>query len=309
MFTTAQKSDSSQISITGVRALIIIGLLLFKSQSLAEIKETLIKYKIIDENCSDDTLRIDINTIRAIGCEIPRPSNSTGNKYVILKHPFSLKIAPKELEALRKAYNLMCKNTNLRTLLDYHYLFEKIALHLCDEETKEALLGISILKYYNLEFLNELIEDCKSRNIVSLVYKKPNTARISSREVVALSLEYKNDKIYFYGHDIEKDGPIILNLRRLRSIIARRKLDKDIKLKVTKIKFLLKNIQQDDLDVNEDIIDKTDAGYIIEGTYHNDFIATQRMLSFGARCIVMEPTEFKDKIVELIKEMRKKYDS
>ena len=49
MFTTAQKSDSSQISITGVRALVIIGLLLFKSQSLTEIKETLIKYKIIDE--------------------------------------------------------------------------------------------------------------------------------------------------------------------------------------------------------------------------------------------------------------------
>ena len=37
----------------------------------------------------------------------------------------------------------------------------------------------------------------------------------------------------------------------------------------------------------------TKEGFIIEGSYHNEFLATQRVLSFGSNCTVVEPEDFK----------------
>jgi len=309
MSTIAEKTDINQISLTGVRALIFIGLLMIEPQSFEDVKKTLIDFKVMNNSISDDTLRVDLNTIKAIGCEVIRSSKKTGKKYKLLKHPFALKIPDEELNVLKKVYKYARVNADFNTILNFHKLFEKIAIHICDEETKEALLGISILKYYNMNIINELIEDCKFKNIVQLVYKKPNVAKILSKEIIAQKIVYKNDKVYLYGQDFKKRDPIILNLRRLRSIIGRRKLDNNIEVHETIIKFLLKNIKENDLGFEEEIIEKLNEGYIIEGHYHNDFIAMQKILSLGDRCIVIEPIDFKNKIVDTIKEMRKTYDS
>ena len=60
---------------------------------------------------------------------------------------------------------------------------------------------------------------------------------------------------------------------------------------------------------NESIISGDfENGFIIEGVYHNDFVATQRILSFGASCTVYEPQDFKEHIVELLRKMRNTYN-
>ena len=75
-----------------------------------------------------------------------------------------------------------------------------------------------------------------------------------------------------------------------------------------KIKFSLRNIPEENLDVNENIVEYFNEGFIVEGFYHNDFLAMQRVLSFGAKCTVLAPDEFKNKVVNKIKEMRKLYE-
>jgi predicted DNA-binding transcriptional regulator YafY len=62
------------------------------------------------------------------------------------------------------------------------------------------------------------------------------------------------------------------------------------------------------LENNEEIIEKTEDGFLIEGFYFNDFLATQRVLSFGSKCTVIEPLEFKKTIINKIKEMRNIYE-
>ena len=59
---------------------------------------------------------------------------------------------------------------------------------------------------------------------------------------------------------------------------------------------------------NENIVEYFNEGFIVEGFYHNDFLAMQRVLSFGAKCTVLAPDEFKNKVVNKIKEMRKLYE-
>ena len=102
MLKTAEKTDLNQISLTGIRSLVLLGLLIEEPRSLEEIRESFINYKIMEEEHSNDILRIDLNTIKSMGCEISRPSPKTDFKYVLTKHPFSLKISKDEIFVLKK---------------------------------------------------------------------------------------------------------------------------------------------------------------------------------------------------------------
>ena len=50
-----------------------------------------------------------------------------------------------------------------------------------DEESKEALLGISIFKYYDIDFVKDLMQDCKYNRVLELEYK---TTAISKESII-----------------------------------------------------------------------------------------------------------------------------
>lgn len=308
MFKTAERTELSQVSLTGMRALVLMGLLIVKPRSLEEIREEFINLQIMEESHSDDILRIDLNTIKIMGCEISRACKKTNFKYVLTKHPFSLKITEEEIKILKKVYSLATQKADLRTILEYDEFLKKIAFYICDEESKEALLGVSALRYYDIKMIKDLIVDCKHKTTLDLMYKKPTNINDVRKLVVAQELVYKNDKVYLYGYDLNKQESIILNLRRITSIRARKLEKQNIESNQFKIKFVVKNLLQEELEVNEDIVDSSVDGYIVEGAYHNEFIAMQRVLALGARCIILEPIEFKNNVINKIKEMRKNYE-
>lgn len=308
MFKIAEKTELNQISLTGMRAIVLVGLLIVRPRSLEEIRRAFTELNIMEESHSDDILRIDLNTIKAMGCEISRACAKTNHKYVLSKHPFALKIPEKELKALKKVYDKTTEKADILTLIEYDDLFKKIAFHICDESTKESLLGISNLKYYDVEMIKDLLVDCKHNRTLSVLYKKPNSNDATEKEIVVQQLVNNNEKIYLYGYDTKKQESIVLNLRRIMSICSRNFKKSNIEPLQTNIKFIIKNINLDMLEDNERVIDSTDNGYIVEGVYHNEFLATQRILSFGSNCTVLEPVEFKNNIVEKIKEMRKIYE-
>jgi hypothetical protein len=49
-------------------------------------------------------------------------------------------------------------------------------------------------------------------------------------------------------------------------------------------------------------------GFVICGKYHNRFIAVQRILSFGAKCTIIEPEDFKEHIIQVLKKMKEVYN-
>lgn len=308
VFKTAERTELSQVSLTGMRALVLMGLLIVKPRSLEEIREEFINLQIMEESHSDDILRIDLNTIKIMGCEISRACKKTNFKYVLTKHPFALKITEEEIEILKKVYNLATQKADLRTILEYDELLKKIAFYICDEESKEALLGVSALRYYDIKMIKDLIIDCKHKTTLDLMYKKPTNINDVRKLVVAQELVYKNDKVYLYGYDLNKQESIIFNLRRITSIRARKLEKQNIESNQLKIRFIVKNLLPEELEINEEIVDSSVDGYIVEGAYHNEFIATQRILSLGTRCIILEPMEFKNNVINKIKEMRKNYE-
>ena len=307
MVKTAEKIELNQISLTGIRALVMIGLLIKKPYSLEEIKNTFIDLKIMDKSHSDDIVRIDLNTIKLMGCEIERCSAKTNFKYVLKKHPFTFKTSIEELKIIKKVYNIAKQNANLETLIKYHEIFEKISKYICDQELKEMMLGISVLKYYNIQEIKDLVIDSKNNVTLNLYYKKPNSKSAYRKQIILQEVVCKNDKIYLYGYDLDKKDSTVLHLLRVESIISKTYEKHNLEKKQTIVRFILKNFEIDNLNSNEIIIENKDSIYTIEGIYHNNFLAIQRMLSFGNKCTVLEPCEIKNDIIKKIKEMRKIY--
>ena len=308
MFKLLEDTELNQISLTGTRSLVLVGLLMKAPRSLEEIRKAFIELKIMEPEHSDDILRIDLNTLRTMGCEISRSSAKTGYKYVLTKHPFSLNITSEEVSLLRKIYKRVKDNCDMALLLKYDELFRKLAFHVMDDEIREELYGLSLLKNFDIETVKAYKDDCNNSRILTLIYKNPVAKESDTKEVCAQNLVFQNDKIYLYAYDLGKKESVVLNIKRIKSILSRRENGDNIQVKNVCVKFFLKSFGLNDILENEKIIEKQENGMIVEGEYHNDFVAVQRMLSFGSNCTVLEPQAIREKIIEKLKNMRKNYN-
>ena len=309
MIEKAEKEDLCQISLTGIRSLVLLSLLIKAPMSLEEIRNAFIGYKIMEGSNSDDILRIDINTLKAMGCVISRADHRTNKKYVLIDHPFKININKDEVNVIKRAFNKIKEKADINLLLLYDNLFKKIAPHIADNEVKEILLGISPLKKYSLEIIDELKIACDNKNVVKLVYKSSVGNKEDEKEIFADCIKLQNDKLYLYGVDKNSNQPVYLNVRRILKIISKHLSDETYIKKPVVVRFMLKEFGIMGLEENEEIEsgDKS-AGYIIRGQYHNSFYATQRMLSFGSKCTILEPEEFREKFIEILKSMKEVYN-
>lgn len=300
--------DLNQISLTGVRAIVLIGLLSIKPRSLKEIRHKYIEYGIMDKSQSDDMIRIDLSTIKSFGCKISRSSAKTNFQYVLSKHPFKVNINEHDVKTIKHLFDKIKNKISIQKLLDYDALSDKISKCISDEKVKEAFLGISPLKYYDTDFLKELYAACVNNYTVELMYKKAYSANAEEKSIVAQKLVFQNGKLYLYGYDLGKKDSVTLLFNRIKSIKSKKLTDKDYTQKPVFIRFILKNFNYEMLTQEEKIVKKETNTCTVEGSYFNEFLAIQRILSFGAHCTVVEPVEFRNKIISKLKEMRKIYE-
>lgn len=309
MFKIKNKSDLNKISLTGARALSILELLTKNPRSLDEIKESFIKDGIMEKNASDDIVRIDLNTLKYIGCKISRPSGTNNYKYNLISHPFSLKLTKTDISILKKTYNKIKSSVDIQKLIKFDFLFKKLANSITDVEIKEELLGISILKSQKIELLKTLLNDCSNKNIITLSYTSPARKVSFKKSVIANNIIYRNDKIYLLGFDASSKEPSMLNLERIEEILSRQhQNNKNFEKNNVVVRFKLKSFGVAGMEETEKIISAVDDGYIIEGIYHNEFMAIQRLLSFGSDCTVLEPENIKQDVIKKLLSIREIYN-
>jgi len=302
------KTDLNQISLTGVRAITMIGLLMTKPHSLEEIREKFIDYKIMNPSHSDDILRIDLNTIKSMGCEVSRSSPKTEYKYVLSKHPFGINISSEDITMLKKSFDKIKSVCDIPTLLKYDKLIKKIAEHITNEKTKEEFMGISPIIGYNSDLINDLNIDCKFKNTIELMYKKPTSKSYSKKRLIAQELLMRNNKIYLFGYDSSINKTGMFNTKRISKILSRELTQNIPENQNYAIKFVIKDFGLELLSNEEKVVGEQDNGMLVAGTYFNRFIAFQRVMSLGPKCVVKEPLEFKNLIVSKLKEMRTLYE-
>ena len=301
-----EKVDTKLISLTGARSLLLLTMLSTGPKNAEEINNFFLTNNILDKAYSKDTLRMDLNCLKSYGVKISRANKNNG-KYVLLSSPFMLKITKREIKTLSKLYSMNIEKLSIQQLITYHKLFNKLADFTEPQEYKEAIKGISVLKNLNIDLLEELNRDCKSKNLILIEYSSPRSAE----KEIKIKTEYigfRSNKLYLFGFDTTKSKHVFLNISRIKKVILRF-LDKDIpEAPLTTVKFRLKNFENYNLETAEIIAEKTDNEALITGQYYNDFIAIQRMMYFAEDCTVLEPQEIVDQIIEKLLKMRKHYD-
>ena len=309
MLKLVENTEINQVSLTGVRALVLLSLLIEAPRTFEEIKNAFIELGIMEQGDSTDIIRIDLNTLRNCGCEITRAGSKTNFKYMLLEHPFAFELTQEEVSILKRVYNKIKVRFDIGLMLKYDSLFKKLADNITNPEMKETLYGLSVLKDIDTKIFKELLDDCEAKRTLTLMYQKPSAKEAAEKTVLAQKVVLQNDSVYLYCFDFARKESVTLNVKRILSIISRiAGGSNNIDIKTTNVKFLLKNSCIMDIEENEQVIENLPDGRIIEGRYYNDFIAVQRILSFGADCTELEPDNFRAVIIEKLKSMRGVYN-
>ena len=302
------RDENKQISMTGARALVMLVILLESPKTFEEIRDFMIKCGVMDKSYSVDTVRIDVNTLKAIGCDISKATKRTNHKYILKSHPFRLFTNNSEIGALKTLYDKMLKTMSADRIVMFHDLLEKIASMVDKDDLAEQIRGISILKQDNISVLKNLIEKCKKHNRVVLEYQPPYSDTYKKYDITIEKLGIRNRKLYIYCYNHSEEKRMFLNTARIKSVINSM-FNRDTTFSSdVKIRYELKNFKEFELEDNEIILETNGNNAVIEGRYFNKFLALQRVLSFAGNCTVIEPNDFKESIINKLKEMRSLYE-
>ena len=130
--------------------------------------------------------------------------------------------------------------------------------------------------------------DCKHERTLEVLYQKPDVKSLSRKKLIAKKMVFRNDKLYLYGYDLTKDDTVVLNCKNIDSVVSRKLTEKGMEPNMLKVILKLKNAETEMLTDEEKIVEINDSEALIEGNYFNEFLAIQRILSFGSKCTIVE---------------------
>ena len=303
-----QFDTNKQVSLTGARTLVLLIALLHAPMGFEEIIKFMHACGIVSKDYSIDTIRIDINTLKTIGCDISKATKNTQRKYHLYDYPFRLRLTEKEIDILKAAYKVISANASPETLLEYHKLFAKMAEQVKEPQIKEELYGISILKGERIDLIEELVSNETKHNKVKILYSPGSSKEPVEYDITVEKLGIRSGKLYVYCYNHSLGSRSFLNVSRINSVIATM-FDRSANVGFdSTVNFKLKNYKEHKLEDNEYIIEANGKEALIEGQYYNSFIAMQRMLSLASDCTVIAPEELKITIINKLKEMRALYE-
>lgn len=308
-FIKSNKVTYNLMSFTGYKALLLFSLLAESPKSYDEICNYFFNHPYLREKISIDTLRVYINSLKRIGCEVKRfRGEDKISRYVITAHPFELKMSEEEMQSVIKTYKSLVKNINVNELLSLEKFFEKIGKYIKSDKFINEIKNISPLKDINREILEELLDCCEKKNQIVIEYNSPNSG-IKAIEILTDKIDISNGKVYLYGTGFEYMEYGIFLVSRIKGI-KEIKLNKTIpeNLKTICITYELTcNPENLSLDRNEKLIKSDTNKATIELTTSNEFLAKQKFLEYGQTCKIISPENFRNDFITLLNNMKAGY--
>ena len=308
-FIKNQKVTYNLMSFTGYKALLLFSLLTESPKSYNEICECFLNHPYLREKISIDTLRVYINSLKRIGCEVKRfRGEDKISRYVITAHPFELKLTQEQIQSIIKVYKSIVKNMDVKELLSMEYFFEKIGSYIKNEDFIADIRKISMLRDIDKKLLEDLIDCCDKKEQIVISYNSPNSGQ-KDIELIADKIEVANGKMDLLGTGFEymQYGSFLVSrIKGIKEI----KIEKTIpdNLQEFRIIYTLEgNPDKFNPADNERIIEKHNNYVVIEMKTSNDFLAKQKLLEYGPTCKVVAPEDFRNDFIKLLKDMKAGY--
>jgi predicted DNA-binding transcriptional regulator YafY len=116
------------INISAYRVLFILLMLVrYRSLNAMELNRLLYENPVIARVYNSETLTKYINTLREVGCQIPRSSSRNDYSYELRKTPFPLSLKPEELRVAEKLLKLLAQQSDECLYQDYRDFLEQLS--------------------------------------------------------------------------------------------------------------------------------------------------------------------------------------
>lgn len=296
------------MSFSAFKAIMIFSACLEGPKSYKELQDILANHEYIKEIVSYDTIRIYINSLKKIGCDITKINKNRVAKYYINKHPFELKINETQVTSIIKVFRAISKNIALDDFMAITDFFKKFSMYVINEELKNELQNISPLNNINKELIQQLNKYAHDNSEIVFLYNSPNTG-MKEIYIIADKLYIEDSKLYLAGYSNEHNNYakfLVSKIKKIIQVNIRKTITNFPEITVT---YEYEKHDNNTLNLlpNEKIINETNKNITIEIRSKNKFDIMQRMLFHGDKCTVLSPSDFREEIITCLKKMKEGY--
>ncbi len=298
------------MSFTGYKTLVLFSLLTEGPKSYHEVSRFFAEHPFLHEKISLDTLRVYINSFRHAGCIVKRIRENGVSKYYIPEHPFKLNISDTQKKSIIKIYKTLIKNLDAEEIIMLDMLLLKLSNYIDDYQFVNDYKKVSVLNKLNSEIVRQLLECCNNKKQIIVSYNSPNSG-IKDIELQTKRLVFNSNKLYVRARGLEynQDTDFLVNrIVEIKDIHDADEENKETNKEITVTYKLKINGLVPELNSNEKLLEIGKEYATIELSGNNLFYIKQRLLEHGNNCTILEPDDFKQQYIELLKEMREEYN-
>lgn len=295
------------MSFTGFKSILIFSLLLESPKSYQELQFALANHSYLHESISIDTLRVYINSLKEIGCNISKSTKDGITRYSIDSHPFELKIDESQAKNILKIYKAISKSIDVNDLITLQKFFVDFAQYITNEELKNKIQNISPLNSINPKLLQDLMLYAKNNTEITILYNSLNSGK-KNITIIVDKLNIVNSKLYVYGMNSEYNNYSSFLVSKIIKIVSVNIHEATLNAPIITVGYELNNCDHNiELLTCEKIIKREGNKALIEISSPNKFDITQRILYHANKCKVLYPESFKSDILNSLKAMKDGY--
>ncbi len=298
------------ITYTGFKSLLLFSLLLESPKSYEEIIEYFKNHPHLKEEVSVDTIRVYLTSLKKIGCEIHKTNKAGGKKFYITKHPYEFNINDKQIKGIIKIYKILQNTIDVNDLIIFEKFIRQLAEKINNPDFTDAINKVSLFKKINMNLLDKLVECTKNKNSITILYNSPTSGKKEIKVITDKLGIYRNN-IYLYGISLEyKQDTSYLVSRIIDIVDIDENNDARIEIAPITVGYELGTLTPGaKLSENEKIVEIKDNSVIIEAQTTNLFMMKRKILDYGGLCTVLYPEDFRNDIINTLKEMREVYNN
>lgn len=307
-FNKSNKVTYNLMSFTAFKSLLLFSQLLEGPKTYEDICNFFEEHPYVKEKLALDTLRVYITSLKRAGCEVVKKKTPAGLTYQIVSHPFEFKISDSQIKAIVKIYRILLKTATVSDILEFEIFMVSLAKKIESKELEDSIEKFSIFRNIDKTLVKNLIEHSKFNRRIKILYNSPKSD-LKEISVVANSVVIIQNKLYLSGISLEYNHDVAYPIQRIKYIVSV-DYDSDTSVEVNyitvgyELSTLNPGIKLSD---NERIVEIKDDSVIVEARTSNLFMMKRKILEYGALCTVLYPEEFREDIIDTLKNMRKEY--
>lgn len=296
------------MSFTGFKSVLIFSCLLEGAKTYEDIQKCIYENEFLHETISVDAIRVYLNSLRSLGCNIIRTTSDGVPRFHIDSHPFELKITEAQTKSIIKVFKAIYKSLDISDLLTLQSFLENFSKYITNTDLKNKFKNISPLNNIDPDIIKDLINYGKDNTEIIMYYNSAGSGK-KNINIIVDKMNVANGKLYVYGVNSEYNNYSSFLVSRIIKIIGVNMQKSELNMPEMTIGYEF-NINGNETFIplkNEKIISKTPTSYVVEMTSKNKFDLIQRVMSHANSCKVLYPENFKQDVIDCLKRMKEGY--